>query len=163
MNMGLRHRTFFLKKKIYLFIMCTMVCLHVSLQTEVGTRSYYRWLWATVWLLGIELRTSGRTVNVLNHWAISPAPFFFSYLWSSAPGLKNGLLVQVTPQKHIQSGQDFPTYCSVLWSSEAFYFESNTAYFLRVHSTAYSEGISVFSMEALSKWKTEAPTIRVDT
>ena len=25
---------------------------------EEGTRSYYRWLWATMWLLGIELRIS---------------------------------------------------------------------------------------------------------
>jgi hypothetical protein len=30
-------------------------------------------LWATMWLLGIELRTPGRTVSVLNHWTISPA------------------------------------------------------------------------------------------
>jgi hypothetical protein len=28
-------------------------------------------------LLGIELRTSGRAVSSLNHWAISPAPFQF--------------------------------------------------------------------------------------
>jgi len=26
-----------------------------------------------MWLLGFELRTSGRTVSALNHWAISPA------------------------------------------------------------------------------------------
>jgi hypothetical protein len=41
---------------------------------EEGVRSYYRWLWATMWLLGIELRTSRRAVGGLNHWAISPAP-----------------------------------------------------------------------------------------
>jgi hypothetical protein len=41
---------------------------------EEGIRSHYRWLWATMWLLGIELRTSWRTVSALNHWAISPAP-----------------------------------------------------------------------------------------
>jgi len=29
-----------------------------------------------MWLLGIELRTSGRAVGALNHWAISPAPHF---------------------------------------------------------------------------------------
>jgi hypothetical protein len=34
-------------------------------------------LWATVWLLGIELRTSGREANALNQWAISPAPLTF--------------------------------------------------------------------------------------
>jgi hypothetical protein len=27
-----------------------------------------------MWLLGIELRTSGRAFSALNHWAISPAP-----------------------------------------------------------------------------------------
>jgi hypothetical protein len=39
---------------------------------EEGIRSHYRWLWATMWLLGIELRTSGRSATALNHWAISP-------------------------------------------------------------------------------------------
>jgi hypothetical protein len=32
-------------------------------------------LWATKWLLGIDLRTSGRAVRALNHWAISPDPY----------------------------------------------------------------------------------------
>jgi len=39
--------------------------------------SLYRWLWATMWLLGIELRTSGRAVGALNHWVTSPALFLF--------------------------------------------------------------------------------------
>ena len=46
---------------------------------EEGTRPRYRWLWATKWLLGIELRTSGRAVDALNPWAISPAPTFICY------------------------------------------------------------------------------------
>ena len=41
---------------------------------EEGFRSHYSWLWATMWLLGFELRTSGRAVGALNLWAISPAP-----------------------------------------------------------------------------------------
>jgi hypothetical protein len=41
---------------------------------ERDIRSHYRWSWATMYLLGIELRTSGRTVSALNRWAISPAP-----------------------------------------------------------------------------------------
>ena len=60
----------------YVFV-CLFVCLiYVSAQLlssdtpEEGTRSYYRWLWATMWLLGIELGTS-RRVSVLNRWAIS--------------------------------------------------------------------------------------------
>ena len=32
---------------------------------EKGLRSHSKWLWANKWLLGIELRTSGRTVSVL--------------------------------------------------------------------------------------------------
>jgi hypothetical protein len=34
---------------------------------EEGIRFHYRWLSATIWVLGIELRTSGRTVSALNH------------------------------------------------------------------------------------------------
>ena len=41
---------------------------------EEGIRSQHRWLWATMCLLGIELRTSGRALGALNLWAISPAP-----------------------------------------------------------------------------------------
>jgi hypothetical protein len=38
-----------------------------------GIRSHYRRLWVTMWLLGIELRTSGKIVSALNRWAISPS------------------------------------------------------------------------------------------
>ena len=52
-----------------------MSILSLSSDTpEEGIRSLYRWLWATMWLLGIELGTSGRAVRALNHWAIAPAP-----------------------------------------------------------------------------------------
>jgi uncharacterized membrane protein YecN with MAPEG domain len=51
-----------------------MSTLSLSSETpEEGILSHYRWLWATMWLLGTELRTSGIAVSVLNHWAISPA------------------------------------------------------------------------------------------
>ena len=43
---------------------------------EEGIKFHYRWLWATMWLLGIELKTSGRAVGALNHWANSLAPGF---------------------------------------------------------------------------------------
>jgi hypothetical protein len=36
--------------------------------------SHYRWLWATIWLLGIELRTSGRALSALNCWVPSKPP-----------------------------------------------------------------------------------------
>ena len=48
------------KKKIYLF----NVYEHTVADTpEEGTGSNYRWSWATMWLLGIELMTSGRAVS----------------------------------------------------------------------------------------------------
>ena len=47
---------------------------------EEGIRSHYKWLWATMWVLRIEFRTSGRAVSALNHWDISPAPTIISDL-----------------------------------------------------------------------------------
>ena len=65
-----------------------MSTLSLSSDTlEEGIRSHYRWLWATMRLLGIELRISRRAVSARNHWAISPAPcvcvvfFYFFYLF----------------------------------------------------------------------------------
>jgi hypothetical protein len=58
----------FLKR---LFILCRLciLCMSTLLLSsgtpEEGTRSHYRWLWATMWLLGVELRTSGRAVSAL--------------------------------------------------------------------------------------------------
>jgi hypothetical protein len=46
---------------------------------EESIRSHYRWLWTTMWLLGIEFRTSGRAVSALNFWVISPAHFFWLF------------------------------------------------------------------------------------
>jgi hypothetical protein len=48
---------------------------------EEGIRSHYWWLWATMWLLGFELRTFGRAISTLNHWAISPALTSASERW----------------------------------------------------------------------------------
>ena len=57
---------------IYLFMYVSILSLSTD-TPEMGIGSHYRWLWATMWLLGFELRTSGRSVSALNHWAISPA------------------------------------------------------------------------------------------
>jgi hypothetical protein len=63
-----------LLKKNYLFIYFMYVsALSLSSDTsEEGVRSHYRWLWATMWLLGIELRTSWRTVSALKSHLSSP-------------------------------------------------------------------------------------------
>ena len=51
--------------KVYLY----MSTLLLSSDTpEEGIGSHYRWLGATMWVLGIELRTSAaRAVGALNH------------------------------------------------------------------------------------------------
>jgi hypothetical protein len=58
------------------------ICMY-TLMSEEDIRSHYRWLWATMWLLGIELPTSGRAASALNHWTISPAQqvALFSWIW----------------------------------------------------------------------------------
>ena len=35
----------------------------IDFSPEEGIRSHYRWLWAIMWLLGIELRTSVRAAS----------------------------------------------------------------------------------------------------
>jgi hypothetical protein len=66
------------RHQILLFLLLYFMCmstLSLSSNTpEEGTRSHYKRLWAIMWLLGIELGTSGRAVSALNCWAISPAP-----------------------------------------------------------------------------------------
>jgi hypothetical protein len=58
--------------KIYLLLYISTLLLS-SDTPEEGIRSHYRWLWATMWLLGFELRIFGREVSALTRWAISPA------------------------------------------------------------------------------------------
>jgi hypothetical protein len=67
------------KRFIYLLYVST---LQLSSDTpKEGVRFYYGWLWATMWRLGFELMTFGRTVSALNCWAVSPAPP--SFFWVS--------------------------------------------------------------------------------
>jgi hypothetical protein len=67
----------FLKDLFIYFMHMSIPPLLSSYTPEESIRPHYRWLWATRWLLGIELRTSGRAVDALNHCAISPALFEF--------------------------------------------------------------------------------------
>jgi hypothetical protein len=72
---------FFLKDLfIYLFIYLFIICVHHSCLQTLQKRASdfcYGWLWATMWLLGFELRTFRRAVGALNRWAISPALLLF--------------------------------------------------------------------------------------
>jgi hypothetical protein len=59
--------------KVYLFMYRSTLSLSSDIPEE-DIWFHYRWLWATMKFLGIELRTSGRAVSALNRWTISPAP-----------------------------------------------------------------------------------------
>jgi hypothetical protein len=70
-------------KKIYLFRMWVQLSLS-SDTPEEGIGSHYKWLSATMWLLGFELRTSGRALSALKRWAISP--FVYYKRWRNRRG-----------------------------------------------------------------------------
>ena len=58
------------------------MCVHCGCLQTLQKRASdfcYGWLWATMWLLGFELRTFGRAVGALNRWAISPPPRYFLF------------------------------------------------------------------------------------
>jgi hypothetical protein len=65
------HFNSFLKILFTYFYVCEYTVALFRHTRRVCTGSLYRWLWATMWLLGIDLRTSGRAVSAPNHWAIS--------------------------------------------------------------------------------------------
>jgi hypothetical protein len=77
---GLRVSIQFLCTDSFFFFLRFIYFMYVSTQLlssdapEEGIRSHDRQLWATLWLLGIELRTSRRAASTLNRWAISPSP-----------------------------------------------------------------------------------------
>jgi hypothetical protein len=69
-------RSFFFFLTIYLFVYLLYTSALFSCTPEEGIRFHYRWLWATMWLLGVELRTSRRAASALNLCAISPTPWY---------------------------------------------------------------------------------------
>ena len=65
---------------IYLFIYLFIICKYtvaVFRHSRKGHQISIWMVWATMWLLGFELRTFGRAVSALNHWDISPAFLIF--------------------------------------------------------------------------------------
>ena len=69
---------FFLSLSLFLSFIYISTLMLSSETPEEGFGSHYRWLWATIWLLEIEPRATGRAASALNHWAISPV-LYFSY------------------------------------------------------------------------------------
>jgi hypothetical protein len=63
----------FILRFMYLFYVCEYTVALLR-EREESIWSHCRWLSATMWLLGFELRTSRRVVSALSCWVISPAP-----------------------------------------------------------------------------------------
>ena len=57
--------SFFFLKDLFIYFMYMNITVAGFRPPEEGIGSHNKWLWATMWLLGIELRTSGRTVSAL--------------------------------------------------------------------------------------------------
>ena len=89
---------------VYGCFVCIYICApHACLVTLEARRGHwmswnwsYRQLWATMWVLSIELGISGRPANTLNHGAISLVPQHLSCL-SSTPTLSPNSFWQVPP------------------------------------------------------------------
>lgn len=59
------------------YIVCpwaTHMCCSLLPESRKGHQIWDGRLWAVLWVLGIELRFSGREGGALNHWAVSTAP-----------------------------------------------------------------------------------------
>jgi len=95
-------------KNFLLDYMHECFCLHVCVFTpcmpgshDFQTRGsdppelYYRRLWATMWMFGIEPWSCGRAVSGPNHWATSPVPTqpFFRVLSPSSLLLGWGVFI----------------------------------------------------------------------
>jgi hypothetical protein len=73
-----------LLKNVYLFYMyvCGPECIcvpHVSRGPQIPWNWSYRWLWATMWVLGIEPGSYWREACALSHWAIPPVLLKISF------------------------------------------------------------------------------------
>jgi hypothetical protein len=78
----LSHLMYILLKYFYFilfyYFICLVFCSHACLCTmrvprkgsQVAWNGSYRWLWAAMWVLGIE---PGSSAGTFNHWAISSA------------------------------------------------------------------------------------------
>jgi hypothetical protein len=84
----------------------------------MSTLKLYRWLWATMRLLGFELRTFRKAVSALTHWAISPAHLCYFDFPLSASSLQLELwsLSFLLLQPCLSQLPCFPTKDSSLWS-----------------------------------------------
>jgi hypothetical protein len=70
----------FLKKDLCIYLHYRSLQTHQKRAFPNRSRSHYRWLGATLCLLGVELRTSGKAVSALNRQAISLAQRGYTFI-----------------------------------------------------------------------------------
>lgn len=58
-----------------IYLLCIWCCACIYTCRPEGTRSHHRWFWAKMWVLGVELRTSGRAHLVFSCPSLSLSPF----------------------------------------------------------------------------------------
>lgn len=78
--------------KVYVSHAC-LVPLESRKQCQSPWFWSFKWLWATMWVCGIGLRSSRRVDSALNFWAISTAPKFpFQKILNTHPNIQVFLL-----------------------------------------------------------------------
>lgn len=68
--------------KYTMFSLYNVTCMHAFRADNFVWDNQLVWLWATVWVPGIKLRSSARAVSVLNLEVISPSPVLLSFMES---------------------------------------------------------------------------------
>ena len=100
--------------KIYFFLFMNILSLS-SDTPEDGIISHYTWLWATMWLLRIELRTSERAVSILFIYL-----FLFKYTVAVFRHTRRGhqIPLHMVVSHHVVAGnctQDLCKSCQCTW------------------------------------------------
>lgn len=83
---------------------CTYVCMHTTCiwrsEMDVGSPRHELELWATMWVLRADRRSSRRVARALNHWAITPKLFVLKLLiWVYMIRIREGCSCHSTPVK----------------------------------------------------------------
>jgi hypothetical protein len=85
----------FLKLCVWVFAVVYICLPRVGLMSYKSRRGHqiawnwnYRWLWVTLWVLGMKLRSSRTTVSSLNCWAVSPALLIWCQSCLRSAGMK---------------------------------------------------------------------------
>lgn len=99
-----------------------LVLLEATKGQQIAWNGSYRWLWAALWVLGAEPRSSGRAASTQSHRAVYPSPSISSLLngkshrrsiillcWCPAPDTRRHLIYKYVC---------FALVCDVPWNCQ---------------------------------------------